>query len=78
MSQARRIVYPDADPTTVHLLKGRLWSRLEALGTFTCHVGAPADDEAELSVSSGANWKMCEWLESTAISIGGRNILISC
>ena len=45
MSQTRCIVYPDADPSTVDLLKGPLWDRLEALGTFTCHVGAPIDDE---------------------------------
>ncbi len=48
MSQTRRIVYPDADPTTVDLLKGPLWDRLEALGTAlrslrrVCYRFAPA------------------------------------
>ena len=45
MPQPRCIVYPDADATTVGLLDGPLWNRIEALGKFVCHVGAPADDE---------------------------------
>ncbi len=44
MRAARHIVYPDAEPAGVALLRGALQDRIEALGSFTSHLGAPADD----------------------------------
>ena len=55
MSQARHIVYPDAEEFMAELFTGERLTRLENLGKFTAYYGAPPTTEEYIERIGGAN-----------------------
>ncbi len=61
MNHTPRIVFPDADESTAALLVGARLERLEALGDFSLHIGAPGSPDAFVDAVGDAEAVMLGW-----------------
>jgi phosphoglycerate dehydrogenase-like enzyme len=63
----RKIVYPDADATSVEMISGARLERLEALGEFEIHCDDAPEDDAVLERLAGAQAALSGWGLSNAV-----------
>jgi len=57
----RKIVYPDADTTSLEILRGERLAKLENLGEVVIYPDVPADDETFIERLSGASAAISGW-----------------